>query len=125
MRIVYLGGSPALPYLTDNRPAKGKELVAVLCPLMSSPVARGYDATPGQTVKSVNGKTFANFNEFVDVMRDAQGDWLVIEFNEQGADRLVFRRQEFMDSTEPVMDANGIRQPASKDIRDRWNGKKP
>jgi hypothetical protein len=29
-----------------------------------------------------------------------------------------------MDATEPVMDANGIRQQASKDIRDRWNGKK-
>jgi hypothetical protein len=108
----------------DSRPAKDKELVAVLCPMMSSPIARGYDAMPGQTVKSVNGKTFADFGGFVDLMRDAQGDWLVLEFNEQGAERLVFKRQEFMDSTEAVMDANGIRQQASKDIRDRWNGKK-
>jgi S1-C subfamily serine protease len=124
MRMIYLGGSPALPYLMDSRPAKDKELVAVLCPMMSSPIARGYDAMPGQTVKSVNGKTFADFGGFVDLMRDAQGDWLVLEFNEQGAERLVFKRQEFMDSTEAVMDANGIRQQASKDIRDRWNGTK-
>jgi S1-C subfamily serine protease len=124
MRMIYLGGSPALPFLMDSRPAKDKELVAVLCPMMSSPIARGYDAMPGQTVKSVNGKTFADFGGFVDLMRDAQGDWLVLEFNEQGAERLVFKRQEFMDSTEAVMDANGIRQQASKDIRDRWNGTK-
>jgi hypothetical protein len=37
--------------------------------------------------------------------------------------RLVFRRQEFMDATEAVMESNGIRQQASKDIRDRWNAR--
>jgi hypothetical protein len=45
---------------------------------------------------------------------------VILEFNEKGVERLVFRRAEFMESTEKVMDANGIRQQASKDIRDRW-----
>jgi hypothetical protein len=91
--------------------------------MMSSPVGRGYDVIPGQTVKSVNGKEFRNFAEFVDVMRDLDGEWIVLEFNERGVERLVFRRQEFMDATEAVMESNGIRQQASKDIRDRWNAR--
>jgi hypothetical protein len=46
----------------------------------------------------------------------------VLEFNEPGVERLVFRRKEFMDSTEQVMEANGIRQQASKGVRGRWEG---
>jgi len=122
-RLMYFGGGPTLQYLMDTRPSKGRDLVAVLCPLMSSPIARGYNVTSGQTVKTVNGKTFTNFGEFVDLMRDNADEWLVLEFNEQGVERLVFRRADFMESTEKIMDANGIRQQASKDIRDRWTQK--
>jgi hypothetical protein len=121
--LFYMGGGPVIPALADSRPSDGREIVAVLGPMMSSPVGRGYDVIPGQTVRSVNGKEFRNFAEFVDVMRDLDGEWIVIEFNERGIERLVFRRQEFMDATEPVMEANGIRQQASKDIRDRWNAR--
>jgi S1-C subfamily serine protease len=121
--LFYMGGGPVIPALADSRPSDGREIVAVLGPMMSSPVGRGYDVIPGQTVKSVNGKEFRNFAEFVDVMRDVDGEWLVFEFNERGIERLVFRRQEFMDATEPVMESNGIRQQASKDIRDRWNAR--
>jgi hypothetical protein len=55
-------------------------------------------------------------------MRALEGEWLVLEFNEPGVERLVFRRKEFMDSTEQVMEANGIRQQASKGVRERWEG---
>jgi S1-C subfamily serine protease len=121
--LFYMGGGPVIPALSDSRPSEGREIVAVLGPMMSSPVGRGYDVIPGQTVKSVNGKEFRNFAEFVDVMRDLDGEWIVLEFNERGVERLVFRRQEFMDATEAVMESNGIRQQASKDIRDRWNAR--
>jgi S1-C subfamily serine protease len=119
-QLTYFGGGPTLQYLMDTRPSKGREIVAVLCPLMSSPIARGYDVASGQTVKSINGKTFSNFGEFVNIMRDNADEWVILEFNEKGVERLVFRRAEFMESTEKVMDANGIRQQASKDIRDHW-----
>jgi hypothetical protein len=55
-------------------------------------------------------------------MRGLQGEWIVFEFNEPGVERMVFRRQEFLDATETVMEANGIRQQASKGVRDRWEG---
>jgi S1-C subfamily serine protease len=119
---LYYQGGPVLAAAMDERPANGKEIVAVLGPMMSSPVGRGYDVIPGQTVKSVNGKAVANFGEFVDALRDLDGEWLVLEFNEPGVERMVFRRKEFMDATEPVMEANGIRQQASKAIRARWEG---
>jgi hypothetical protein len=116
-------GGPVLPAAMDSRPAGGKEIVAVLGPMMSSPVGRGYDVTPGQTVKSVNGKPIANFGEFIDAMRAPDGDWITLEFNEPGVERLVFRRKEFMDATESVMEANGIRQQVSKGMRARWEGR--
>jgi S1-C subfamily serine protease len=119
---IYYGGGPVIPAAMDDRPAGGKEIVAVLGPMMSSPIGRGYDVAAGQTVKSVNGQSFANFGEFVDAMRALEGEWLVLEFNEPGVERLVFRRKEFMDSTEQVMEANGIRQQASKEVRERWEG---
>ena len=119
---VYYTGGPVIPAAMDDRPSGGKEIVAVLGPMMSSPIGRGYEVVPGQTVKSVNGKPFANFVEFVDVMRGLQGEWIVFEFNEPGVERMVFRRQEFLDATEAVMEANGIRQQASKGVRDRWEG---
>jgi S1-C subfamily serine protease len=122
-RLMYLGGGPTLQYLLDTRPSKGREVVGVLCPQMSSPIARGYSVKSGQTVKTVNGKPVSNFGEFVDLMRDSDGEWLVLEFNETGIERLVFRRAEVLESTERVMESNGIRQQASKDIRDRWTQK--
>lgn len=122
--LYYFGNSPVLAALNSSRPAEGKEFVAVLCPLMSHPCARGYDVVPGQTVKSVNGRTFANFGEFVGLLREATkgGDeYVVLEFHERGVERLVFRRKDIEDATERVMDANGIRQQASKDVRGAWN----
>jgi S1-C subfamily serine protease len=122
--IYYFGNSPVLGALNSDKPANGKEFVAVLCPLMSHPCARGYDAVPGQTVKSVNGREFANFAEFVALMREVskgKDEWITIEFHERGIERLVFRRADIEDATERVMDANGIRQQASKDVRSIWN----
>lgn len=120
--IYYYGNSPVLPAMSDESPAKGKEFVAVLCPLLSHPIARGYDGVPGQTVKSVNGKTFANFAEFVAILRALDEEWVVFEFNERGIERIVFRASEIEAATERVMDANGIRQQASKDVRAIWAG---
>jgi hypothetical protein len=120
--IYYYGNSPVLPAMSDDSPAQGKEFVAVLCPLLSHPIARGYDGVPGQTVKSVNGKTFANFAEFVAILRALDEEWVVFEFNERGIERIVFRASEIEAATERVMDANGIRQQASKDVRAIWAG---
>lgn len=122
--LYYFGDSPVLGALNSDRPSGGREFVAVLCPLMSHPCARGYDAVPGQTVKSVNGRGFANFAEFVALMREVsrgKDEWVTLEFHERGIERLVFRRAEIEDATERVMDANGIRQQASKDVRAVWN----
>ena len=73
-------------------------------------------------MKSVNGKTFANFAEFVAILRGLDEEWVVFEFNERGIERIVFRASEIEAATERVMDANGIRQQASKDVRAIWAG---
>jgi S1-C subfamily serine protease len=108
------------PYISDERPSGGRQIVAVASPLLSHPVGRGYEVNPGQSVKSVNGKTFNNFAEFVKILNDLQDEYVVFEFAERGVERLVFKRSEIEASTEKIMDANGIRRPCSKDVQAIW-----
>jgi S1-C subfamily serine protease len=113
--------SPITPYIFDDRPSDGREFVSVVCPLLSSPVARGYEVMPGQSVKSVNGKTFKNFREFVQLLRDTKDEFVVFEFNELGTERIVLRTAEIEEATEKLLDSNGIRRQCSKDVRDIWD----
>lgn len=117
---VFLSESPVVPYILDNRPSGGREFVAVVCPLLSSPIARGYAVEPGQTVKSVNGKAFRNFREFVQLLRGLSDEFVVFEFNETGAGRIVLRTSDVAAATEKLLDSNGIRRQCSKDVRDIW-----
>ena len=110
--------SPITPYLNDDRPSNGREFIAIASQLLSSPIGRGYDVDPGQTVKSVNGRIPQNFRDFVKLLRDVQGEFVVIEFNENRCDRIVFRRAEVDAVTEKIMDSNGIRHASSSDVRD-------
>ena len=110
--------SPITPFIGDDRPSGGKQFVAIASPLLSSPLARGYEVEPGQTVKSVNGKTFANFREFVQLLVGLKDEFVVFEFNESGCERVVFKRSEVEAATEKLMDSNGIRRQCSKDVRD-------
>ena len=112
--------SPITPYIFDDRPSDGREFVSVACPLLSSPIGRGYEVMPGQSVKSVNGKTFRNFREFVQLLRGMKDEFVVFEFNELGTERLVLRTAEIEAATEKLMDSNGIRRQCSKDVRDIW-----
>ncbi len=111
---------PVSSAVTDERPSIGRQVVTVASPLLSHAVGRGYEVTPGQSVKSVNGKTFANFAEFVKILNDLQDEYVVFEFNERGIERLVFKRSEIEGSTEKIMDSNGIRRQCSKDVQSVW-----
>jgi len=117
---MFFGESPIAASITDERPSGGRQVVTVASPLLSHPVGRGYEVNPGQSVKSVNGKTFANFAEFVKILNDLQDEYVVFEFNERGIERLVFKRAEIEGSTEKIMDSNGIRRPCSKDVQSVW-----
>ncbi len=115
--------SPITPFIEDDRPSDGREFVAVASPLLSSPMARGYDAIPGQTVKCVNGKTFKDFAEFVGILRDLKDEFVVFEFNERPCERIVFKRADVEAASEKVMESNGIRRQCSKDVQSIWEGK--
>ena len=117
----WYGKGPFIEHFMDKTPADGKEIVTLLSPLLSHPVGRGYDVYAGQTVKSVNGKEFDNFTEFVDIIANLEDEWIVIKFNEEMASALVFNRQELYDSTSDVMESNGIRRAASKGFRNLWS----
>lgn len=115
--------SPITPYIGNDLPSGGKQFVSVASPLLSSPIARGYEVAPGQTVKTVNGKTFLNFREFVQLLLDLKDEFVVFEFNEIGPERLVMRRSDIESATEKLMDSNGIRRQCSKDVADVWEKK--
>lgn len=113
-------GSPVSAAMADRRPADGRQLVAVCSDLLGGPLSRGYSVMPGQTLKSVNGKTFKNFREFVAILKDLNDEFVTFEFNELYIEPLVFRRSEVEKATENLMDSNGIRRACSKDVADIW-----
>lgn len=110
-------GSPILGALEDPRPAGDRQLLAILSPLLADPLARGYETLPGQTIKSINGMPVANMKELAEIVAHGTDEWIVMEFNERGMERLVFRRADLDRATEGILERNGIRHRASRDIR--------
>ena len=78
-----------------DKPAfAGEELVVVSSPFFPHKLAKGYSNPFGQVVKTVNGIPIKNLTHLVEVLRDAKGEFITIEFNERDGETLVFPRAE-------------------------------
>jgi S1-C subfamily serine protease len=106
-----------------SRPAfPGEQLVLISSPFFSDRLAVGYvNPVPG-VVKTVNGIPIRNLDQLVQVLRDAQGDYVTIEFLARTGESLVFPRKEMAAATARILDANGIRDQGSPDAMAVWKG---
>lgn len=100
-----------------------RELVVVTSPMAPLPLTRGYDEPFGQVLQSVNGTKLESLAHLVQLLRDSKDEYLVLEFAERMAETLVFKRQEFLDSTAQAMDEAGITRQGSEDTLAIWNQK--
>jgi hypothetical protein len=78
-----------------------------------------------RVVWTVNGQRVRNLRNLVELLRDSDDEFVVIEFALRGTETLVFSRRELIASTDEILADNDLRSQASPDMLAIWNGGKP
>ncbi|HTP51587.1 MAG TPA: trypsin-like peptidase domain-containing protein [Anaeromyxobacteraceae bacterium] len=116
-------GSPLITRRGDRPAFPGEELVLVSSPLFPHKLAKGYSNPQAHVVKAVNGAEVKNLRHLVEILRDAQGDFVTFEFYERHTEAIVLPRKEAVRATEEILNDNGIRSQGSPDTLDVWNAR--
>jgi S1-C subfamily serine protease len=108
----------------DDKPAfPGEELVVVTSPLLRHKVARDYGDSVNQVVKAIDKQPVKNFRHLVELLRDARGEFVTIEFFGKRADIIVLPRPDIERITREVMEDNGITRRGTEDALAVWQRK--
>jgi S1-C subfamily serine protease len=116
-------GSPLVKRVGDKPAFPGEEFVVVSSPFFPHQLAKGYSDPFCQVVKTVNGISIKNLKHLVEVLRDAKGPFLTIEFDCRGGETMVFSRADMLAATEEILTDNGVRSQGSPDTLAIWNAK--
>jgi S1-C subfamily serine protease len=114
--------SPLFTRFTDRVQFPDEELVVVTSPLFAHKITKGYEDPLGQVVTEVNGTKLKNLKHLVEIFRDCADEYLTLRFAEQGAEVLVFQREEMNKATEDILEDNGISptRRGSEDMLKVW-----
>lgn len=115
--------NPVLSRQFDRPAFPGEELVVLGYRLFPHEISKGYEDTTFALVHAINGAKVKNLAHLVELIRDAQGEYLTVTLCGR-YDVLVFNRQELLDVTEEILADEGIRDQFSDDLKDVWEGKK-
>ena len=111
--------NPAVIRVFDSPSFPGEELVAITSPMFSHKITKGYSQPTSAIVQLVNGVQVKNLTHLVELVRDAQGEFIEFQFYDR-TERLIFRLDELRDSTEEILSDNGIRKQFSDDLAKYW-----
>jgi hypothetical protein len=114
-------GSPLLARAADGPAFEGEELVVVPSPFFPDKLSAGYGEPYYQIVKSINKVPVKNLAHLVELLRDAQSDFIRIEFDSRAGETLVFPRKKMLAETDAILTDNGIRSQGSPDTLAVWN----
>jgi hypothetical protein len=120
--LVY-GGSPLATRVGEKVAFPGERLVVVSSPFFPNKLAKGYSSPFPEVVKSVNGVAIKNLDHLVEVLRDCQDEFIIIEFEGRGGETIVFPRAEMVAATEDILTDNGVRSQGSAEAMAIWNKK--
>ena len=117
------GRSPMLRRRNERVRFQGEELVVVTHPMFDHQIAKGYDDPVGQVLAEVNGQKVKNLRHLVEILRDSTDEFLKFRFADEGAELLIFRRNELSKATEAILEEAGIApsRRGSKDMLRVWN----
>jgi len=117
--------SPLVTRRGDQPAFPGEQLVVVSSPFFPHKLAKGYGQPATHVVQTVNGLPIKNLNHLVEVLRDATGEFVTIEFQGRNMEALVFARKEMIAATDEILTDNGVRAQGSADTLAVWNAKAP
>lgn len=115
--------SPLMTRFGDEPDANREELVVISAPFFPHKLVNGYDNRFGSVVYSINDKPVRSLAHLVSLLRDLKDDLIVIAFDQRDSESIVLPRKEFLESTEEILNDNGIRAQGSKDMLAVWQGK--
>jgi S1-C subfamily serine protease len=101
----------------------GEELVIFSVRMFPHPLVEGYDQQSFAAIHRINEVDIKNLLHLVETIRDSEGDYLTIEFHGL-YETMVLPRQEMFDSTDQILEDEGIRTPYSDDLRETWENRK-
>ncbi|MFM7250251.1 MAG: trypsin-like peptidase domain-containing protein [Planctomycetaceae bacterium] len=113
-------GNPLLTRLFDGPAFPGEELVVVCAPLFPHPLSRGYGNPTGGVVATVNGSRVENLLHLVTLLRDAEEEFVTIEFAGEMTMPLVLPREAAEAAVEGILGDNGVRAQGSPDAMRVW-----
>ncbi|MEQ9096047.1 MAG: trypsin-like peptidase domain-containing protein [Phycisphaerales bacterium] len=103
--------------------AEIQEFVILAGGLLNHRVNVAYEVPPFSTLKSINGTAITSLAHCVKTLKElasSSEEFIIFEFHDRGADRLVYKRTDILASIEDVLNENGIRRPISSDLEDLW-----
>lgn len=115
-----LQGNPVAARAEKLQAFEGEELVAMGSSFLPHPITKGYAIAGFPALKSVDGETVKSLAHLVELVRDADGDFIEFEFYDKSQETLIFDRQELMDVTEEILEDNSIRRQGSNRLMDVW-----
>jgi len=118
-------GNPLATRRADRPAFPGERLVMICAPLFPHRLSRGYDSPSGRVVATINKEPVKNLEHLVELLRDADGEFVVVEFAGRAAPPLVFPRRETIAATEEILTDNGVRAQGSPGPLAVWNEKPP
>ena len=114
--------TPLFSRMMDERKFEGEELVTLGAGLLPHRLTRGYSSQAFAIISKVNGTPVRNLTHLVELVRDAQGEFITFDLAGR-YETLVFRRDELSKATEEVLADEGIRKQYSDDLESVWKKK--
>ncbi len=116
-------GNPVPSRQFDRQAFPGEELIILGYRLFPNEISKGYDSEMFALVEKINGTKVKNLAHVVELIRDAEGEYLTVELCGR-YELLVFNRHELIDATDDILADEGIRNQFSDDLKEVWKGKK-
>jgi hypothetical protein len=104
-------GNPGITRRGDAPAFEGEQLVVIAAPLFPHKLSQGYPVPIGWAVKSINGTMIKNLRHLVEVLRDAQSDFVTVEFYGRDIETFAFPRKETLAATSWRIMISGPRDP--------------
>jgi S1-C subfamily serine protease len=120
MNFYSYNASPLVTRFGDEPGANREELVVIGAPFFPHKMVNGYSGRQGAVVQSINDKPVRSLIHLVTLLRDLKDDLVVIKFDQRFSETVVLPRKEMLESTNDILNDNGIRSQGSKDVMDVW-----
>lgn len=119
-RLLSARQSPIVRRAGDAPAFDGEELVLIAPPFLPHPLTKGYELEYFSVLGKVNGERVKNLRHLVELVKNAQGEYLTFEWDDDATETMVFKREELLAACEEIYEDNGIRSPVSDELKDIW-----